>query len=1028
MKILAIRGKNLASLDGDFEIDFTSEPLSSAGIFAITGQTGAGKSTILDALCLALFDDAPRLNKAESIKKEDLESLSDKISPQDCRNILRRGTGDGYAEVDFIALNGDKYCSRWMVRRARSKSDGALQPTSISLKNLTHGVDEQGTKKDLLIKVSEIIGLTFDQFTRAVLLAQGDFANFLKAKQNEKAELLEKLTGTEMYSKISISIYQKAIESKNALDLIQQRIKDVKLLSEEELETFNLEKQNLEKELSPLNFQKTNIEKKLDWLQQETELKNEKLKAENELKIIQEKIIQASPRYEYLSLIDISQEIRDSYIDLTNKQTSSEKFISNIQSKENEIKTILDKNVEIEKNLKTAKKAVEDIEEKYNKIKPEIVKARELDFNIESTKGKLVDLTREINTYQNQVNKAEQNISAFKKEEAEVKQKKEESAKWLANHNNYETIVSKADYLISLIKSTDSLKTQRQTAYKGLESSKAILTTYTKQLEQYEQEAERLNKLLPTEILNLRNKLEDGKPCPVCDSLHHQHNEQAEQEDKIEESRLESEKKKISDFIIQTKENIDNTKKSVIEFETHINNFQSQYDITYTELKELLYNIPQWESDFNNNLLQENLANIISQWKDNKEQLDNFSQLQVNISIQLDADNKNFDNIKIQLKEKEDLQKSIQNTFNEYTSQRKRLLENKQVEEVEDYYSKLKQQYARQYELLRNEKEKTDKDKSQTEGILSQLKKDQDANNIEIERLNLEVQNWLKNKSHQISPDLLKDLISKSLEWINQEKSYLNDLKNQELINKTTLTERNERLNKHEESKNKTTDEETKELLSQQHIEVSEKAEIINQRLNEINVSLLNHQRAKEQIKLSEKELNEKTELYNNWDKLNDLLGSASGYKFKTIAQGYTLDVLLSYANKHLEELTKRYKLEKISGTLALQVIDNDMLGEVRTVHSLSGGESFLISLALALGLSSLSSNRMKIESLFIDEGFGALDIDTLSVAMDALDNLQTQGRKIGVISHVEEMKERITTQIQVVKSANGRSVVKIIG
>ena len=150
--------------------------------------------------------------------------------------------------------------------------------------------------------------------------------------------------------------------------------------------------------------------------------------------------------------------------------------------------------------------------------------------------------------------------------------------------------------------------------------------------------------------------------------------------------------------------------------------------------------------------------------------------------------------------------------------------------------------------------------------------------------------------------------------------------------------------------------------------------------------------------------------------------------EISSIAQGYTLDVLLGYANKHLEELSKRYKLEKIPNTLALQVIDNDMLGEVRTVHSLSGGESFLISLSLALGLSSLSSNRMKIESLFIDEGFGSLDIETLGIAMDALESLQTQGRKIGVISHVEEMKERISTQIQVTKSANGKSVIKVIG
>ena len=208
MKILAIRGKNLASLEGEFDIDFTVDPLKSVGIFVITGQTGAGKSTVLDALCLALFDNAPRLNKAESsVNVYDVEDKT--ITQKDSRNILRRGASEGYAEVDFIALNGDKYRSRWMVRRARGKVDGALQATSIKLDNLTTKDEEQGTKSNLLNRIVELIGLTFDQFTRAVLLAQGDFANFLKAKSSEKAELLEKLTGTEIYSKISVSIYQK---------------------------------------------------------------------------------------------------------------------------------------------------------------------------------------------------------------------------------------------------------------------------------------------------------------------------------------------------------------------------------------------------------------------------------------------------------------------------------------------------------------------------------------------------------------------------------------------------------------------------------------------------------------------------------------------------------------------------------------------------------------------------------------------------------------------------------------------------
>ena len=163
------------------------------------------------------------------------------------------------------------------------------------------------------------------------------------------------------------------------------------------------------------------------------------------------------------------------------------------------------------------------------------------------------------------------------------------------------------------------------------------------------------------------------------------------------------------------------------------------------------------------------------------------------------------------------------------------------------------------------------------------------------------------------------------------------------------------------------------------------------------------------------------------WAKLNELAGSADGAKFRRIAQGYTLDILLNYANVQLRELTRRYRLERVPDTLALQVIDRDMCDEVRTVHSLSGGESFLVSLALALGLSSLSSNRMRVESLFIDEGFGSLDADTLRVAMDALESLRTQGRKIGVISHVQEMTERIPVRVQVSREGTGKSIVRIV-
>jgi len=166
------------------------------------------------------------------------------------------------------------------------------------------------------------------------------------------------------------------------------------------------------------------------------------------------------------------------------------------------------------------------------------------------------------------------------------------------------------------------------------------------------------------------------------------------------------------------------------------------------------------------------------------------------------------------------------------------------------------------------------------------------------------------------------------------------------------------------------------------------------------------------------------------WGKLSELIGSSDGKKFRNYAQQFTLDVLLGYANAHLGQLARRYRLERVSHngapSLALMVRDQDMGGEVRSVNSLSGGESFLVSLALALGLASLSSNRVRVESLFIDEGFGSLDTDTLGVAMDALDALQSLGRKVGVISHVQEMTERIATKVLVRPAGGGSSAVVV--
>ena len=183
MKILSIRIKNLASLEGITEMDFTQEPLSSAGIFAITGPTGAGKSTILDALCLALYGKTPRYTQARESGIEITDVQGSSISQSDVRGILRDGTGDGFAEVDFAGVDGQRYRANWRVRRAREKADGSLQQYNITLKNIDTNTDIPGKKNEVLEEIERLVGLNFEQFTRSVLLAQGRFHRFSESSQ-----------------------------------------------------------------------------------------------------------------------------------------------------------------------------------------------------------------------------------------------------------------------------------------------------------------------------------------------------------------------------------------------------------------------------------------------------------------------------------------------------------------------------------------------------------------------------------------------------------------------------------------------------------------------------------------------------------------------------------------------------------------------------------------------------------------------------------------------------------------------------
>ncbi|MBT8494187.1 MAG: AAA family ATPase, partial [Deltaproteobacteria bacterium] len=258
MKILAVRGKNLASLPG-FEVDFESDPLAEAGLFAITGPTGAGKSTLLDALCLALYDRTPRLTAKRQAAPvgHPGQDQADRLSAYDPRLLLRNGTASGFAEVDFVGCDGGRYRSRWEVHRARKRVSGRVQNQSISLHSLDTGKALGGTKTETLSEIEDRLGLSFDQFRRSVLLAQGDFAAFLRADKNERADLLERMTGTEIYGRISQMAYRLAVDEQTAVGRMQEQAEQLAVLGPEgrrtveaELATARLARQGGEKQVA----------------------------------------------------------------------------------------------------------------------------------------------------------------------------------------------------------------------------------------------------------------------------------------------------------------------------------------------------------------------------------------------------------------------------------------------------------------------------------------------------------------------------------------------------------------------------------------------------------------------------------------------------------------------------------------------------------------------------------------------------------------------------------------------------------
>ena len=986
MKLLAIRGRNLASLEGDFEIDFTVEPLLSAGIFAISGPTGAGKSTLLDTMCLALFARTPRTDQAKenNVKLQDVSN--EQLSQSDPRFLLRRGTSSGFAEVDFMALNGHRYRTRWSVARARDKENGRLQNPRLALYNLDKEEEEQGTRSDLQARIIDLIGLTFEQFTRSVLLAQNDFSTFLKAEQGEKASLLEKLTGTELYSAISRQIFERNARAKEAFDLIQTRIQGIELLTDEEENDLRIRLAGTEKELQRVEKAKTEqqaLQEAVRSIEQQITIRQRQQKEAAD-KLVHATDLLTVARHEYEKGVEEQQQSEARFKSLQQEILQARKLdiqldaaIRDLSHSEQQLKNVTLRKGEAEKKYQAAilrqKLGMEEIarltawRERYKEKESiaEQLSALLLHLDAASAARSGVEAAnRSIETLRQEVVALNKQLSDLQQTSANKQQALKRAE---ADYRNLEEELKAVD-APALDKQIEKLRQEREQLL----------------IEQARLEAS-------GNIKDLRGRLQDGQPCPVCGSTHHPFANQVPVAP-------------VSALTLQLQD-LSNKKETYVAHTRHLTRLQQQLLQLHKELADseaackemagkqqlaasrqereeaivkeqstlltqslsaadLLFGNSEWQKAWlqNPETFRKTLTDFARQWHENTEKLHQLERQESAQKAECESLASFLPSLEKQAEESGQLHEKNRAAFSSLQAERKKLLNGRSADSVEQEYIRRMEELKERLKKLSATQTEQSGIADQTRGIADQIAKDLTEASADLLRRKAALDKWTADYLDSSGGEPLEVILSR----FTQEKTEL-------AFRLRTQTE------------------------------------------NKAKVSGL------------QEELNVRRTESERWAKLNELAGSADGAKFRRIAQGYTLDILLNYANVQLRELTRRYRLERVPETLALQVIDRDMCDEVRTVHSLSGGESFLVSLALALGLSSLSSNRMRVESLFIDEGFGSLDAETLRVAMDALESLRTQGRKIGVISHVQEMTERIPVRICVNRAGNGRSFLEVL-
>ena len=1251
MKILRIAGRNLASLAGDFCVDFEAEPLASSGLFAICGPTGAGKSTLLDALCLALYGNTPRLQGRGS-RGALPDAGGESVSTLDARNLLRRGAAEGHAEVDFVGNDGIAYRARWSVRRSRNKVSGLLQASNMTLHRLPELVALGGTKTEAQIEIASRIGLSFEQFTRSVLLAQNEFSAFLKTDENERGELLETLTGSAVYTEISKRAYERYKQEQDAVRRLTLRLADQTPLAQEARAELDAGRAAAEVALQALDARRALLEAELRWHQESERLRVSQAQADSLLAEARAAVDAAAERRVRLATLDAVQAARPLMAELARLDAERAQLEALLAKGQGELAAAVEAARLALQEVQSATLALETAEGAQLAASAQLDAAKALDATIGTLAGAHVQLAARREDTALEATRTRTLLEQADGRLAQTRAAEQRSTDWLAAQRKHEALAAQwprwdkllvqaahaaaaeGDNLAALAKverarvnaaatleaaletteragvriaeldaarqaaaaalagfDLDALDAQRQALDTRREALAAaariakLLQAAREHLARTDAETERtrsaraaietgLNaaagaaaglasaaaqaehaltaaeRAVAGNVEDLRAALADGDPCPVCGSEAHPYAHQdarlhavfdllraqvgerraevqanlAEQATRraqceaagerlaalaqeraallgeigeleaawraspvVLDAPPEGERKPWFDAqsaavtgalldndtrqqaarrALQSREAAQtafdagnaehqrarelaqNARASLATLESEHKTFTAQFERDRAALGALLAELDPvllassgagWQDAWRRNPAQWQAARAAeaAAWTAQAQQLaEQRAALVALDAAQREALVRAEHAVNAAAAAEDGFARSAAQLHERRTA-RAALFEGRAVGEIEQALRRAVTSTRDTLAARQGAAGEAAQRETRVRSTLAQAFERIGALQDDARDAAARLADWIEDYAgHHGAREPVENqaqlagLLAVGASWLGAERAALAELDAALSRAATVLAERSAQRALHAHSAAPDGALGDGALVAEALDAVLAERGAVHERATALRLQAAqdDERRVKAQSMLAEIERQQAIEA--RWGRLSELIGSADGKKFRNYAQQFTLDVLLGYANSHLNQLARRYRLERVDNagapSLALMVRDQDMGGEIRSVNSLSGGESFLVSLALALGLASLSSNRVRVESLFIDEGFGSLDSETLGVAMDALDALQSMGRKVGVISHVQEMTERIAAKIQVRPAGGGSSAVSV--